>query len=46
MNDVYIYLPNGIGLVLSVAQLALAFLFPRRPKTAAAGGTGTGLHEA
>ncbi len=45
----YIWLPNGIGLVLSVMQLALAFLFPSRPKQAAAGGAHGGsaaLHEA
>lgn len=31
VTDVYIYLPNGIGLALSVMQVALRAVFPARP---------------
>jgi hypothetical protein len=45
LGDIYIWLPNGIGLVLSAAQIALACVYPSRPK-AAAGGSPSQLHEA
>mmetsp|Transcript_11382 Transcript_11382/g.19961 ORF Transcript_11382/g.19961 Transcript_11382/m.19961 type:complete len:252 (-) Transcript_11382:689-1444(-) len=32
MGDIFIIAPNGIGLVLSLAQLLLVFLFPSRPR--------------
>ncbi|KAF8024390.1 hypothetical protein BT93_F1545 [Corymbia citriodora subsp. variegata] len=31
-NDVFIYVPNGIGTVLGIIQLGLYFYFKRRPK--------------
>ncbi len=47
MGDVYIWAPNSIGLVLSVMQLALAFVFPARPKLSGGGAANPGaLHEA
>ena len=30
--DVFVWLPNGVGLVLSLAQLLLRFLYPDRAK--------------
>mmetsp|Transcript_22388 Transcript_22388/g.56985 ORF Transcript_22388/g.56985 Transcript_22388/m.56985 type:complete len:240 (-) Transcript_22388:1105-1824(-) len=45
MADGYIYVPNGIGLVLSLAQLALALVFPARPKPASSS-PAAALHEA
>jgi hypothetical protein len=47
MSDVYIWAPNSIGLVLSVMQLGLAFVFPARPKMSSGGSPTAGaLHEA
>lgn len=46
MVDVYIYLPNGIGLLLSLAQLALALIYPARPKQGSSSSTSASLHEA
>ncbi|GFH16715.1 bidirectional sugar transporter SWEET [Haematococcus lacustris] len=32
LQDVFIYAPNGIGLVLSLAQLGLACIYPSKPR--------------
>lgn len=36
VQDLYVWVPNGIGAVLSLAQLALAMMFPARPGSAGA----------
>ncbi|KAJ3071003.1 hypothetical protein HK102_006530 [Quaeritorhiza haematococci] len=32
IKDAYIYGPNGVGTVTSLVQLALCFIFPRKPE--------------
>lgn len=34
IGDAYVFVPNGIGALLSVAQLSLCFLYPAKSNTA------------
>eukprot|EP00955_Chlamydomonas_euryale_P095286 364929-Chlamydomonas_euryale.AAC.1 len=38
--DAYVFIPNGLGAVLAVAQLALTWAFPARKSAAAPPGYG------